>query len=1119
MGGRIKLTAKQGKNEQTGESGKKTGLLQTIFRYADFKDMMLMALGSLGCFADGSSTPLIMLVLSVIMNKYAVHASFTLHDISKDSLHMIGLAIFAGLGGFIEGLSWARTSERQTSRLRRKYLSAVLRQDASFHDKPNGAATAYQIVSSISADTLAIQSVLSEKIPNFLVNIATFVTAEGVAFYLSRKLAIVVIPTLSLLLIPGIVYGKLQAELARNIQEAYGVAGRIAEQAFSSIRTVFAYGGESQMERSFSAALERTMELGIKQGLLKGIVIGSVGIAFTIWSFQAWYGSILVTKKGAKGGNVFTAGVCIVIGGLALGGSLINIKFFTEAATSASLISEIIERVPTIDSQDQRGKTIEDVRGELEFKDIDFAYPSRPGTMVLQNFSLRVIASQTVGLVGGSGSGKSTLISLLERFYDPIKGDILLDGIDTRTLQLNWLRSQIGLVSQEPVLFATSIKHNILFGKEGAAMDEVINAAKAANAHNFISQLPDGYDTKVGQLGIQMSGGQKQRIAIARALLKEPKVLLLDEATSALDSRSEKSVQDALDQASMGRTTIVVAHRLTTLRNVDFIAVMHSGKIIEYGSHNHLLQNNQGAYFKMVQLQQTLSEDDELSITTDCSEAKIEMEAQATAEGLENPFRSFDQDAKSENYQEDNNSVPSLWCLLQMTAPEWNTIVLSCAVALAFGAIQPFHSFCMGALLSVYFLDDHDEIVQQTERYSFAFLCIGVLVFITNVIQHYTCGVTGEHLTKRVREKMLAKIMTFEVEWFEQESNTSGALCSRLAIEANMIKSLVSDRLLLFAQVLSAATVAVIMGVILAWRLAILIIVLQPLIIGSFYARGVLMKRMSKKVLKAQNKSSSLASEAVGNYRTIAAFSGEEKIMKLFEATLKEPERESQRQSWYAGLGLFTPQFLTSANVGLIFWYGGRLLHHDMITYKHLFQTFFILVTTGRVIAEGGSMTSDLSKGIDAMKSVFVIMKRESKMEPDDSDGIKPEKMKGGIEFNEVFFSYPSRPKQIILQGLSLKVEAGITVALVGQSGSGKSTIISMIERFYDPIKGIVKIDGVDIKSYNLRILRSHIAVVSQEPTLFAGTILENISYGKENTTEAEIIEAATLANAHEFIR
>lgn len=617
-----------------------------------------------------------------------------------------------------------------------------------------------------------------------------------------------------------------------------------------------------------------------------------------------------------------------------------------------------------------------------------------------------------------------------------------------------------------------------------------------------------------------MSGGQKQRIAIARALLKEPKVLLLDEATSALDSQSEKSVQDALDQASMGRTTIIVAHRLTTLRSADFIAVMHSGKIVEYGSHTHLLQNNQGAYFKMVQLQQTSSKDDELSITTDCSEGKkIEMEARATAEGLENSFRSFDQDAKTENYQEDNNIDPSLWCLLQMTAPEWNTIVLSCAVALAFGAIQPFHSFCMGALLSVYFLDDHDEIVRQTERYSFAFLCIGVLVFITNVIQHYTCGIAGEHLTKRVREKMVAKIMTFEVEWFEQESNTSGALCSRLAIEANMVKSLVSDRLLFFAQVLSAATVAVIMGVILAWRLAILIIVLQPLIIGSFYARGVLMKRMSKKVLKAQNKSSSLAREAVGNYRTIAAFSGEEKIMKLFEATLKEPERESQRQSWYAGLGLFTSQFLTSANAGLIFWYGGRLLHRDKITYKHLFQTFFILVTTGRVIAEGGSMTSDLSKGIDAVKSVFVIMKRGSKMEPDDPDGIKPENMKGGIEFNEVFFSYPSRPKQIILQGLSLKVEAGITVALVGQSGSGKSTIISMIERFYDPIKGIVKIDGVDIKSYNLRTLRSHIAVVSQEPTLFAGTILENISYGKENATEAEIIEAATLANAHEFIR
>ncbi|KAF8399821.1 hypothetical protein HHK36_015693 [Tetracentron sinense] len=1115
---------KEDKVDENGESGKKPGLVEIVFKYSDSTDMFLMILGSLGCFADGSSTPLIMLVLSKMMNNYAVNSSFTLHDINEDALSLVYVALAVGLGAFLEGLCWAQTAERQTSRLRRKYLRAVLRQDASFLDTRQGTSTTYQVVSSISTDTLTIQGILSEKIPNFLMNIATFITSQVVALYLCWRLAVVTIPLLSLLIIPGIIYGKLLAGIGMKIQEAYGVAGGIAEQAFSSIRTVFSYVSETQTRDRFSAALQQSRQLGIKQGLMKGLAIGSAGIGFAVWAFQAWYGSILVTEKGAKGGDVFNSGVCIVVGGLALGSSLVNVKYITEAAIAASLISEMIERVPSTDSDKQQGKTMTDVKGDLEFKDVDFAYPSRPGSMVLRKFNLRVMANQTVGLVGGSGSGKSTVISLIERFYDPLEGEILLDGIDIKTLQMKNLRSQIGLVSQEPVLFATSIKENILFGKEGASMEEIVRAAEAANAHNFINQLPNKYDTQVGQLGIQMSGGQKQRIAIARALLKDPRILLLDEATSALDSQSEKVVQDALVNASVGKTTIIVAHRLTTLRNAHMIVVIQSGQILECGSHDQLIQNKQGPYSKMVQRQQTTMKEDEPSLTPKESECDNVLtpaaEAQETAEisNKLNPHQLYDCDNKASNHQEDHYSAPSLWQLMQMTGPELNRTLLGCAAAFCFGAIQPVHSFCMGALLSVYFLNDPNEIRSQTRIYCFAFLSYATFSFLTNVTQHYNFSFTGEHLTNRVREAMLAKIMTFEIEWFDQENNTSGALCSRLATQANMVRSLVCDRLSLLAQVFSGVILAVILGVVLAWRLAILIIAMQPLIIGSFYARAVLMKSMSKKVLRAQNKSSELASEAVGNHRTIAAFSSEEKIMKMFEVTLKGPKRESQKQSWYAGIGLFVSQFLTSANVGLIFWYGGRLLLHNSITYKHLFQTFFILVTTGRVIAEAGSMTSDLSKGTDAVKSVFMILERKSKMEPDDLDSIKPQKINGDVELKDVDFAYPSRPKQMIFTGLSLKVEAGRTVALVGQSGSGKSTIIGLIERFYDPLRGSVNIDGVDIKSYNLRALRSHIALVSQEPTLFAGTIRENIIYGKENASEAEIIEAATLANAHEFI-
>ena len=619
-----------------------------------------------------------------------------------------------------------------------------------------------------------------------------------------------------------------------------------------------------------------------------------------------------------------------------------------------------------------------------------------------------------------------------------------------------------------------------------------------------------------------MSEGQKQRISIARALLRDPRILLLDEATSALDSHSEKAVQNSLNQASAGRSTIVISHRLSTLRNADVIAVIQSGQVVEFGSHDQLMENRSGAYAVMVQLQRTYMDDSVISEDTQEYGSSVALDngmigAEETVDI--SLSRSFSRSMKTNQQKEDNYSPPSLWQLISMAAPEWKSSLIGCIAALGYGLIQPLHSFCMAALLSVYFTNDHSEIRSQTRIYCFAFLAFAVFTILTNVIQHYYFGITGESLTKRLREEIFHKILTFEIEWFDQESNSTGAVCSRLATDAAMVRNLVVDRLSFLTQATSAATLAVVLGLVLSWRLALVAIALQPCIIAAFYLRVMTMRTMSKKILKAQNRSSNLASEAVGNHRTISAFCSQEKVLKLYELTQVSSKKESHKQSWYAGLGLFISQFLTSALTALIFWYGGRLLFNQKITAKQLFQTFFILVSTGRIIAEGASMTADLSKGTSALKSVFKILQRNTKMEPENSYAIKPEKINGDIEFKQVYFSYLARPEQIILRGLSLKIEAQKVVGLVGRSGSGKSTIIRLIERFYDTASGSVEIDGVDIKCYNLRALRSNIALVSQEPTLFSGKIGDNIAYAKENATEAEIIEAATTANAHDFIR
>ncbi|XWS28153.1 hypothetical protein CRYUN_Cryun25bG0041200 [Craigia yunnanensis] len=385
-----------------------------------------------------------------------------------------------------------------------------------------------------------------------------------------------------------------------------------------------------------------------------------------------------------------------------------------------------------------------------------------------------------------------------------------------------------------------------------------------------------------------------------------------------------------------------------------------------------------------------------------------------------------------------------------MTKPEWISTLIGFIAALCYGLIHPLHSFCLGALLSVYFIDNHDEIRSQTKIYCFAFLSFAIFALITNVIQHYSFGIMGECLTKRVREAPFGKILTFEMECFDKENNSTGDLYSRLATDATMVRTLVADRLSFLTQSISATTLAIILGMVLSWKLAVISIALQPLIIGSFYTKEITMKSMSKKMLKAQNKSSDLASEAVGNHRIITAFYSQKKVLELYEITQINPRKESHKRSWVAGFALFISQFLTAANPALMFWYGGKLLYNGNVSYKHLFQTFFILTTTGRVIAETGSMTLDLIEGKTALNSIFMILKRKSKIDPDDLDGFKPEKINGDIELKHVDFYYPTRPKQIILRNLSLRIDSGKVVGLVGQSGSGKSTIIRLIEKLMD---------------------------------------------------------------------
>lgn len=468
-----------------------------------------------------------------------------------------------------------------------------------------------------SRDLNKMKEGLNEKIAIFVFLIMSFVIAIVASFIYGWELTLVVLASCPLIIISTALVAKIQSSLTEKELKAYSGAGSVAEEVLSGIRTVFAFSGERKEQDRFAQLLVPAENMGVKKGLYSGIGTGSMWfIIYVCYAIAMWYGVKLILAERFEEDRHYTPAVLVIIlfgvimGAQNLGFSSPHLESFATARGAAQSIFSTIDRKSNIDPLETKGSRPEKVIGNIEFENIYFRYPARSDVEVLKGLSLSIKTGQTVAFVGPSGCGKSTAMQLMQRFYDPLSGCVKLDGRDLRHLNVGWLRSQIGVVGQEPVLFATTIEENIRYGKKDSTMADIEKAARIANCHDFIMKLPHGYKTMVGERGAQMSGGQKQRIAIARALVRDPKILLLDEATSALDPTSERRVQDALEVASKGRTTLVVSHRLSTITNADNIVFVKDGVVAEQGTHNELMAKG-GLYYQLVKISQRNEHEDE----------------------------------------------------------------------------------------------------------------------------------------------------------------------------------------------------------------------------------------------------------------------------------------------------------------------------------------------------------------------------------------------------------------------------------------------------------------------------------------------------------------------------
>ncbi|XP_024518058.1 putative multidrug resistance protein [Selaginella moellendorffii] len=386
--------------------------------------------------------------------------------------------------------------------------------------------------------------------------------------------------------------------------KAHTEASQLACEAISQHRTITAFCSQGRVLAMLQSRLDASVTDLKKRSHTAGLGLGVAHfVLYASWGLQFWYAGVLVSKRKISYQDVFKIFFVFLSTGRVVAEALGLTPDLAKGAASIDSVFGILCQEGKINANDPEATPPGKVAGEIDACNVFFAYPTRPDVVVLRGLNLHVPGGTSMALVGHSGSGKSTVVALIERFYDPLSGVVKIDGKDIKELELYSLRRQIGLVSQEPCLFSATIHENIAYGRESECTEaEVIQASRIANAHNFISTLPEGYKTHSGRKGIRLSGGQKQRIAIARAVLKSPQILLLDEATSALDLESEHLVQDAL-KTMAGRTTLVIAHRLSTVRNCDCISVMHSGAVVEQGTHEELMSMS-GTYFSLVRLQE-----------------------------------------------------------------------------------------------------------------------------------------------------------------------------------------------------------------------------------------------------------------------------------------------------------------------------------------------------------------------------------------------------------------------------------------------------------------------------------------------------------------------------------
>uniref|UniRef100_A0A7N9D3I2 Bile salt export pump n=1 Tax=Macaca fascicularis TaxID=9541 RepID=A0A7N9D3I2_MACFA len=1100
-------------DEKKGD-GNRVGFFQ-LFRFSSSTDIWLMFVGSLCAFLHGIAQPGVLLIFGTMtdvfidydielqelqipgkacVNNTIVWTNSSLNqtmtngtrcgllniesEMIRFASYYAGIAVAVLITGYIQICFWVIAAARQTQKMRKFYFRRIMRMEIGWFD----CNSVGELNTRFSDDINKINDAIADQMALFIQRMTSTICGFLLGFFRGWKLTLVIISVSPLIGIGAATIGLSVSKFTDYELKAYAKAGVVADEVISSMRTVAAFGGEKREVERYEKNLVFAQRWGIRKGIVMGFFTGFVWcLIFLCYALAFWYGSTLVLDEGEyTPGTLVQIFLSVIVGALNLGNASPCLEAFATGRAAATSIFETIDRKPIIDCMSEDGYKLDRIKGEIEFHNVTFHYPSRPEVKILNNLNMVIKPGEMTALVGPSGAGKSTALQLIQRLYDPCEGMVTVDGHDIRSLNIQWLRDQIGIVEQEPVLFSTTIAENIRYGREDATMEDIVQAAKEANAYNFIMDLPQQFDTLVGEGGGQMSGGQKQRVAIARALIRNPKILLLDMATSALDNESEAMVQEALSKIQHGHTIISVAHRLSTVKAADTIIGFEHGAAVERGTHEELLERK-GVYFTLVTLQsqgnqalneedikgKDATEDDMLAGTfsrgsyQDSLRASIRQRSKSQLSYLvhEPPLAvvdhksTYEEDRKDKDIPVREEVEPApVRRILKFNAPEWPYMLAGSVGAAVNGTVTPLYAFLFSQILGTFALPDKDEQRSQINGVCLLFVAMGCVSLFTQFLQGYAFAKSGELLTKRLRKFGFRAMLGQDIGWFDDLRNSPGALTTRLATDASQVQG--------------------------------------------------------------------ITNEALSNIRTVAGIGKERRFIETLETELEKPLKTAiQKANVYGFCFAFSQCILFVAN-SASYRYGGYLIPNEGLHFSYVFRVISAVVLSATALGRTFSYTPSYAKAKISAARFFELLDRQPPISVYSSAGEKWNNFQGKIDFVDCKFTYPSRPDTQVLNGLSVSISPGQTLAFVGSSGCGKSTSIQLLERFYDPDQGKVMIDGHDSKKVNIQFLRSNIGIVSQEPVLFACSIMDNIKYG-DNTKEIpveRVIAAAKQAQLHDFV-